>query len=339
MPFVNKIGSALGEIKKNISSATYRVKKMDEIIPKINQSLSQQHHLGGPVVSSYVDQCMSAISTIELIAQKVEESSDSININLDLIQNTEDLQGFDPDDYEDDITYFRRNIAFKMDRLQSEFLAGKIQLENAQSLISMAKAKMEKSASTSLSRNSSPVRPYIMWSNADSMKPPTLSYSSATVSNVKEHMKRVNDWIPNLYPNGYSFSHYKSNFTSSIDLKFSIKGDSFEGCRMEQDLKDQIEYIVEVKYPIHTRRRDAINPTLRSNEEASSFLKRTLMDFTDAKMAQAHWQNLLIHLILRNLPNSDVFKKQCDFLSRYLSEISINKGGTAKADLKKMAKT
>ena len=72
---------------------------MDELIPKINQSLSQQHHAGGPVVSSYVNQCMSAISTIELIAQKVEESSDSININLDLIQNTEDLQGLDPDDY------------------------------------------------------------------------------------------------------------------------------------------------------------------------------------------------------------------------------------------------
>ena len=32
-PFVSKLGSALGEIKKNISSATYRVKKLDEIIP------------------------------------------------------------------------------------------------------------------------------------------------------------------------------------------------------------------------------------------------------------------------------------------------------------------
>ena len=164
----------------------------------------------------------------------------------------------------------------------------------------MAQAKLEKSASNTSSRNSSPSRPYIMRSNADSMKPPTLSYSSATVSNVKEHMKRVNDWISNLYPNGYSFSHYKSNFTSSTDLEFLIKGDSFEGCRTEQDLKDQIEDIMEVKYPIHTRRMDAINPTLRSNEEASSFLKRTLVDFTDAKMAQAHWQNLLTNLILKN---------------------------------------
>ena len=151
-------------------------------------------------------------------------------------------------------------------------------------------------------------------------------------------MKRVNDWILNLYPNGYSFSHYILKFTSSIYLEFSIKGDRFEGCRIDQDLKDQIEDIMEVKYPIHFRRMDAINPTLRSNEEASSFLKRTLVDFTDVKMAQAHWQNLLTHLILKNLPNSDVFEKQGDFLSSYLSEISINKGGTAKAYLKKIEK-
>ena len=46
----------------------------------------------------------------------------------------------------------------------------------------------------------------------------------------------------------------------------------------------------------------------------------------------------MTHLILKNLPDSDVFKKQHDFLSSYLSEISINKGGTAKADLKKIEK-
>merc|ERR1712081_122148 len=93
-----------------------------------------------------------------------------------------------------------------------------------------------------------------------------------------------------------------------------------------------------MKYPIHSRRMDAINPTLRSIEEASSFLKRTLVDFRDAKMAQARWQNILIHLILKHLPHSDVYKKQHDFLSSYLSEISINNGGTSKADLKKVEK-
>ena len=130
---------------------------------------------------------------LEAIAQKVEESSDLININLYLIQNIEDFEGFDPREYKEDITYFRRNISYKMDNLQSDFLTRQIQMENAQSLISMAQAKLEKSASNTSSRNSSPLRPYIVHSNADSLKPPTLSYSSATVSTVKEHMKRVDD--------------------------------------------------------------------------------------------------------------------------------------------------
>ena len=172
-----------------------------------------------------------------MLSQKVEDNSDSISINLDLIQNTEDLQGFDPQDYEDDITYIRRNTAFKMESLQSEFLARKIALDNAQSLISIAKTKLEKAASTNWSRSSSPVRPYIMRNNANSMKPSTLSYSSATLSSVKEHLCRVDDWISNLHRNGYPFSHYKSNFTATIDIKFSFKGNNFEGCKTEQDLK------------------------------------------------------------------------------------------------------
>ena len=71
---------------------------------------------------------------------------------------------------------------------------------------------------------------------------------------------------------------------------------------------------MEVKYPIHSQGMDALNPSLRSNEEVSFFLKRMLVDFTDAKMAQAHWQNILIHLLLKHLPENEVFKKQRDWL-------------------------
>ena len=56
-------------------------------------------------------------------------------------------------------------------------------------------------------------------------------------------MHRVDDWISNLYPNGYSFSHFKSNFTSAIYIEFGIKANDFEGCKMEQDVKDHIENI------------------------------------------------------------------------------------------------
>ena len=129
-----------------------------------------------------------------------------------------------------------------------------------------------------------------------------------------------------------------SNFISTIDIEFGIKATDFEGCKTEQDVKDETENIMEVKYAIHTHRMEGIKPTLRSNEEASSFFKRTLVDFNNAKIAQCHWQNLLTHLILNNLPDTETFKKQRDYLSSYLSEIAINNGGTAKADLKNIEK-
>ena len=133
----------------------YHVRKLDELIPQINKSLAQKHNPSGPVVTSFVNQVMSAIDAIDAIAQKLEESSDNINVNLNLIQNFEDLDGFDPCEYEEDINYFRKSVKFKMDNLQGDFLTQKIKMENAQSLILMAHAKLEKSASNASSRNSS----------------------------------------------------------------------------------------------------------------------------------------------------------------------------------------
>ena len=75
-----------------------------------------------------------------------------------------------------------------------------------------------------------------------------------------------------------------------------------------------------------------------NNEETSSFLKRMLVSFTDAKMAQAHWQNILIHLLLKYLQENKVFKKLREWLSNYLSELSTSRGATSKADLKYVEK-
>ena len=147
-------------------------------------------------------------------------------------------------------------------------------------------------------------------------------------------MEHVEGWITNLYPSGYSFSHFKLNFPSTLDMKFSIKANHFDGCLTEQDTRDEIENIMEVKFPIHTWRMEGIKPIWCSNEDASSLFKHTLVDFDRAKMAQCHWQNLLTHLILNNLPDTYTFKKQRDYLASYLSEIAINNGGTTKADLK-----
>ena len=86
-------------------------------------------------------------------------------------------------------------------------------------------------------------------------------------------MIRIDDWISNLYPSGYSFSLFKSNFTSTIDMEFSIKANHFDSCQTEQDVRDKIENLMEIKFPIHTRRMAGIKPILRSNEDASSFFK------------------------------------------------------------------
>ena len=75
-----------------------------------------------------------------------------------------------------------------------------------------------------------------------------------------------------------------------------------------------------------------------NNEETSSFLKRMLVSFTDAKMAQAHWQNILLHLLLKHLPENKVFKKQREWISNYLSELSTSRGATSKADLEYVEK-
>ena len=91
---------------------------------------------------------------------------------------------------------------------------------------------------------------------------------------------------------------------------------------------------MELKFPIHSRRIECLNPSILNKEETSYFLKRMLVSFTDAKMAQAHWQNIFIHLLLKHLPENEVFKKPHDWLSNYLSELSTNGGATSKADLK-----
>ena len=92
--------------------------------------------------------------------------------------------------------------------------------------------------------------------------------------------------------------------------------------------------LMELKFPIHLFRINALNPSINSNEEASSFLKRMLVSFIEAKMSQTHWENTLLHLLLKHLPDNEVFRKQREWVSNYLSELS-SKGANSRADLKK----
>merc|ERR1711954_562429 len=59
-----------------------------------------------------------------------------------------------------------------------------------------------------------------------------------------------------------------------------------------------------------------------------------VVNFTEAKMAQTHSENTLLHLFLKHLPDNEVFRKQREWVSNYLSELS-NKGANSRADLNK----
>ena len=121
VPLVNKVGNSLEERRKNLSSAEYRIKKLDSIIPKIHTSLSQQHHPTGAVVSGFVNQSLSTITCIEHIFQKVEDSNDTISMNLNLIEHSEDSSDFHPKDYSEDINYIRKTTDYKMEALNNKF--------------------------------------------------------------------------------------------------------------------------------------------------------------------------------------------------------------------------
>ena len=90
---------------------------------------------------------------------------------------------------------------------------------------------------------------------------------------------------------------------------------------------------MEIKFPIHLRRMEAIKPELKSNEEASTFFSRVQLDFANSKMDECSEENLLCHIILCSLPDNEIFRKQRDFISQYLSEIGQKTGNAAKANL------
>ena len=51
--------------------------------------MSEKHNPTGPVISSLVNQVMSAIDSVDKITHKLEDASDNINVNLDIIQDFE----------------------------------------------------------------------------------------------------------------------------------------------------------------------------------------------------------------------------------------------------------
>ena len=144
-------------------------------MPQISRALSDKNNPKGPVVQSLVNQTLSIIKGTDEIVSKLEEASITVNVTLDILQDYGVSDQFNPAHYKDDIDHTRKNLQYKIDKMQREFTIKKQEIENLQSLISMTEARLKETESVS-SRNSSPSRPVVR-SNADSLKPPILKYS------------------------------------------------------------------------------------------------------------------------------------------------------------------
>ena len=191
---VADIKAELGTSTKIIQNANYRLTSIDKLVPQISTALAARNNPKGPVVQSLVNQTLSLIKGVDEIVSKLEDSYIPVNVTLDILQGYEVSDLFNPANYKEDIDHTRRNLRYKIDKLNTDFVIKKQEIENLQSLISMTEARIREAESASSSRNSSPTRPVVR-SNADSMKPQILNYSEATVTTVAEHMRRVLDWF------------------------------------------------------------------------------------------------------------------------------------------------
>ena len=152
VPIVKEVGDALEERRKNLASVEYRIKKLDSSIPKIHTALAQQHDHAGAVVSGFINQSQSTITVIKEILQKVENNNDTINKNIDFIENVEELSDFNPKDYSQDINFIRQTSDYKVEAINHKFYERKFAFNNAKTSLSRNKAKLEKEASQNSSR-------------------------------------------------------------------------------------------------------------------------------------------------------------------------------------------
>merc|ERR1711954_468984 len=212
--YVQEIKAEMGAATKIIQNANYRLNSIVNLVPQISATLAARKNPRGPVIQSLVNQTLSLIKGVDNIISKLDDSYISVNVTLDTLKAYKVSDLFNAVSFKEDIEYTHRSLKFKINKLNTEFLVKKQEIENLQALITMTETRNKEAESAESSRNSSPSRQVVRL-NADSMKPQILNYSEATVTTVSEHMRRVQDWVQNMFPNGYSFVNYKSNFITT----------------------------------------------------------------------------------------------------------------------------
>ena len=195
LPAIQDMGVALQDRVKNISKIKYRLEKIDTTVVKINNSLSQGFDPTGAVVSTFMNQASKTLEELENYMAKLEDNNTTIATSADLIESTPASTDFDPNLYQADIDFVRATSEYKWNAEQSKMLQRMMAIDNAKSVQNSTKQRWEKSNNSS--RSASPSHSFVMRSNADSLKPPILSYQSATLLNIKDHLRRCDDWIKN----------------------------------------------------------------------------------------------------------------------------------------------
>ena len=286
----------------------------------------------GAVVNNLIEKTNTESESIRDELKKFSECNVSIHIASTEFNDVDPQSGADPASYKADLDYILAVSEYKYNQVDNTVTQRMRLVDIAKGSIQTRVAKLQANSQPS-SRNNSPNRAFMMRSNADSMKPPLITYSSATLITINDHMRNVLDWIHNMFPWGYSIPQYRSNLNSTLDKEFRRKTNYFTECQSEEEIRQSIDALMEIKFPIHLRRMEAIKPELKSNEEASTFFSRVQLDFQNSKMKECSEENLLLHITLSALPDNEIFRKQCDFISQYLSEIGQRTGNASKANI------
>ena len=94
-------------------------------MPQISRALSERNNPKGPVVQSLVNQTLPLIKGVDDIVSKLEDSYISVKVTLDIIQGYEVSDLFNPENYKEDIDHTHKNLRYKIDNLNTEFVIKK----------------------------------------------------------------------------------------------------------------------------------------------------------------------------------------------------------------------
>ena len=94
-------------------------------------------------MSGFINKSQNTISVIEEILEKVKNDNDTINMNIDFIENTKQTTEFNPKKYIQDIQFIRQTSDYNVKAFNSKFFERKIAFDNAKTSVATDKAKLD----------------------------------------------------------------------------------------------------------------------------------------------------------------------------------------------------